>query len=65
VTYELDFPTDDILKENAFLGFHEAAENVDKSMTKFKSEYDKLSAQKPDGSTDISSSLTSAIDQLP
>jgi hypothetical protein len=33
VTYELDFSADDILQENAFKPFHEAAENVDKAMS--------------------------------
>jgi len=42
VSYELDFGTDSILKENAFLPFHEAAENVDKAITKWKEDYDKI-----------------------
>lgn len=39
-TYEIDFKEDKILNENAFKGFHEAGENVDKSFNAWKKEYD-------------------------
>lgn len=55
---------DQILQENAYLGFHEAGENVDKSLNLWKNDYEKLNAQK-NSLTDISSSLTSAIDAIP
>jgi len=68
VTYELDFPSDDILRSNAFRDFHEAAENVDRSMTQWKEEYDQISKKQAKGgdvTADISSSLTAAMDQIP
>ena len=64
VTYELDFTSDDILQENAFRSFHEAAESVDKAMSAWKEEYDKISS-KTSSVHDISSSLTQAMDQIP
>jgi uncharacterized phage infection (PIP) family protein YhgE len=66
VTYELDFPSDDILLANAFKDFHEAAENVDRSMTQWKEEYDQISKKQASQQvTDISSTLTTAMDQIP
>lgn len=54
------------MEENAFLDFPEAADNVGKAMSRWKEEYDTISAKSPSASsTDISSSLTTAIDQLP
>lgn len=64
VTYELDFTADEILQENAFRQFHEAAESVDKAMSAWKEEYDKISS-KTSSVHDISSSLTQAMDQIP
>jgi hypothetical protein len=65
-TYELDFPSDDILLANAFKDFHEAAENVDRSMTQWKEEYDQISKKQASQQvTDISSTLTTAMDQIP
>ena len=67
----MDFPTDEILRANAFKDFHEAAENVDRSMTQWKEEYDRISKEQgvagssPSQVSDISSSLTSAMDLIP
>jgi hypothetical protein len=36
VTYELDFQADDVLRQNAFKDFPEAAENVDRAMIEWK-----------------------------
>jgi hypothetical protein len=58
--YELDFSGgDSILAENKFMGFHEAAENVDKAMVKWKEDYDRITK---DEKQDISSTLTNAMD---
>jgi hypothetical protein len=38
----LDFTSDEVLRENAFKDFQEAAENVDKAMTAWKQEYDQI-----------------------
>lgn len=66
ITYELDFPTDEILKHNAFRDFHESAENVDKAMNDWKEEYDKINRKAGNGQVnDISSTLTTAMDQIP
>jgi sec1 family domain-containing protein 1 len=69
VTYELDFPSDEILKLNSFKPFHEAAENVDKSMTQWKEEYDLIIQKQGNNTgaqvTDISTTLTTAMDQIP
>lgn len=62
ITYELDFGTDTILTENAFLPYHEATENIDKAMTQWKEDFDKITA---DEQSDISQSLTSAMDKIP
>ena len=70
-TYELDFSTDDILRDNAFRDFHEAAEHVDRAMNQWKLEYDAISSSKKGGegsgggNTDITSSLTTAMDVIP
>ena len=37
-TYPLDFVSDSILKENAFLGFDEAGPNVDKELNVWKAD---------------------------
>jgi hypothetical protein len=58
LTYDLDFPSDEVLRANAFKDFHESAENVDKAMTLWKEEYDAISKRQGD----ISSSLTTAMD---
>ena len=63
--YEIDFKEDNILNENAFKGFHEAGENVDKSFNQWKKEYDKINSSTTGGVSDISSVLTSAMDALP
>lgn len=44
------------------MGFHEAAENVDKAMVKWKEDYDRITK---DEKQDISSTLTNAMDQIP
>lgn len=44
LTYDIDFQNDEILKENAFKEFGEAAPNVDKSLTFWKTEYDRISS---------------------
>ena len=41
-TYDIDFVADSLLRENAFVGFHEAGPNVDKEMNKWKEEYDSM-----------------------
>ena len=41
-TFDIDFVSDSLLKENAFAGFHEAGPNVDKEMNKWKEEYDSM-----------------------
>ena len=65
-TFELDFSTDEILKENAFKDFGAAGENVDRALNEWKSEYDKISERSRTGQVDdISSNLSTAIDQLP
>lgn len=56
--------TDQILQENAYLGFHEAGENVDKALNQWKKEYELLNAKK-NNLVDLSNSLTSAIDAIP
>ena len=43
---ELDFNTDDILQENALLGFHEAGPNVNKQLTSYATEYSKMTGSK-------------------
>lgn len=54
------------MKENMFKDFHEAAENVDKTLNQWKNEYDQINKMTGGGQVgDISSNLTSAIDQLP
>lgn len=37
-TYSLDFDSDTVLKDNAFLGFHDAGPNVDKAFNVWKEE---------------------------
>ena len=44
-TYPLDFDNDQILRENAFLGFDEAGPNVDKELNLWKDESLKLNAK--------------------
>lgn len=41
-TYPLDFDCDAVLKDNAFLGFHEAGPNVDKELNIWKNESEKI-----------------------
>lgn len=66
ITYEIDFKQDEILRDNAFLQFGEAAPNIDKALTQWKGEYDKINQRTAPGVVvDISSNLTSALDQLP
>eukprot|EP00347_Sterkiella_histriomuscorum_P002792 403366783 len=66
LTYDIDFSSDEILKENAFKEFGEAAPNVDKALSAWKVEYDKISSQTNPGQVnDISQTLTSAMDQIP
>lgn len=64
MTYDIDFQSDDILKENAFKEFGEAAPNVDKSLTSWKTEYERISSSNSSQQQvqDISSNLTSALD---
>jgi len=52
------------LRENAFIGFHEAAPNVDKALQGWKSDYEKMNQTQSSVSA-ISSALTSAMDALP
>jgi len=52
------------LLENAYKGFDIAAENVDKALNLWKTEYELLNA-KQGNLKDLSSSLTSAIDAIP
>lgn len=56
--------SDKILQENAFKGFHEAGENVDKALSSWKQEYELLNRQQTN-LKDLSSSLTSAMDSIP
>jgi len=64
-TYDIDFKEDAILNENAFRGFHEAGENVDKSLNAWKREYEQINRKTAAGVGDISSALTTAMDALP
>ncbi len=41
-TYPLDFDSDAVLRDNAFLGFHDAGPNVDKELNAWKEESQKL-----------------------
>ena len=45
-TYSIDFVNDQILRENAFNGFHEAGPNVDKALKAWKVEKDKEDFQR-------------------
>ena len=63
-TYPLDFDNDQILHENAFLGFDEAGPNVDKELNQWKDESQKLNA-KQETAEAISTALTNAMDALP
>ena len=63
-TYDIDFVADSLLRENAFVGFHEAGPNVDKEMNKWKEEYDTMNKAQTSVNA-ISEQLTSAMDALP
>ncbi|CDW72057.1 sec1 family protein [Stylonychia lemnae] len=66
LTYDIDFQSDEILRENAFKEFGEAAPNVDKALNSWKEEYDQISRKTNPGQVhDISQNLTSAMDQIP
>lgn len=62
--FEICMKTDDILKENAYTGFDEAAPNVDKALNQWKTEYETLNAKRANLS-EFSTGLTSAIDAIP
>ena len=74
-TYELDFAAgvDEILEKNAFQGFHVAGPSVDKALSEWTREYEKIGGGAqgasdqtgPTSSSDLSSNLTLAIDKLP
>ena len=63
-TYALDFDSDQILKDNAFQGFHEAGPAVDKALNEWKAESQKLNATQTSAEA-ISTALTNAMDALP
>ena len=63
-TYPLDFDSDTVLRENAFLGFHDAGPNVDKELNAWKEESQKLN-QTQTSAAAISTALTNAMDALP
>ena len=64
-TYGLDFTTDSILQENAFLGFHEAGPNVDKELNSWKEESQRLTQAQTTSAEAISANLTNAMDAMP
>jgi len=62
--FEICLKSDNILRANAFKGFHEAGENVDKALSEWKQEYELLNRQQSN-LKDLSKSLTSAMDSIP
>lgn len=70
--FDLDFGADELLTENYFKDFPEVTEKIDKTLNSWKEEYDRLTQKtgnqnslQSNQSQDISSSLSSAIDQIP
>jgi sec1 family domain-containing protein 1 len=63
-TYSIDFTGDHILRENAFLGFHDAGPNVDKQLKSWTAEKEKLN-QTQSSADAMASALSSAMDALP
>ena len=60
-TFELDFGSDDLLLENAFKSFHDAASCVDSAMKKWKEEYDEIN-KKTSMQGDLQSTMSSTMD---
>ena len=63
-TYPLDFDSDQILRENAFLDFNDAAPNVDIELNQWKVESSKFNATHETAEA-MSMALTNAMDALP
>ena len=64
-TYSLDFDTDQVLKDNAFLGFHEAGPAVDQAFNEWTADSKKMQASQTVSAESISTALTNAMDALP